>query len=93
MSNTVTLTPTKFENLRSGCTSFGYRAYDDDGQAYDNTVESIPNDDIEFLAMVAETDNKEVRAMLDFVINEKKGIEIDGMFYGWDKIKTTLLAE
>ena len=90
MSNKVTFEPTKFENVRTGHTTLGYRAYDDEGQAYDNTFDSIPDSDMEFLGLVNLTDNKEVRTMIDFIIEHEKGCEIGGTWYDWEDIKDVI---
>ena len=49
--NRIYIEPTKFTNLRDGEEYFGWRAFDDYAQAYDNTWEKadIPDDDISFL--------------------------------------------
>jgi hypothetical protein len=88
MSNRVTITSTKFVNIKEGSDTLGFRMYDDEGQQYDNTWESIPDNDLDVLAKVKdESDNKEVVAMLDFIQEVESGISIDGTWYDWDEIK------
>jgi hypothetical protein len=88
--NTVCIEPTKFISARSGNESFGYRIYDDNAQAYDNTWDAIPDDDMAVLRLVAESDNEEVQAMLSFVAENQKSIQIGGEFYAFEDIQALL---
>ncbi|TXI89801.1 MAG: hypothetical protein E6Q36_02735 [Chryseobacterium sp.] len=54
MSNMLSIIPTKFENVRSGATTYGVRVYDSYESAYDNTWDSIPDDDVELYWLVME---------------------------------------
>lgn len=88
MSNRVTITSTKFVNTKEGHDTLGFRMYDDEGQAYDNTWDAIPDNDLDVLAKIKdESYNKEVVAMLDFIQENENGISIDGTWYDWDEIK------
>lgn len=85
--NRVTIEPTKFVNVRTGHATFGVRVYDDEGQSYDNTWDSIPEDDLEVLKLVLASDNQTISAMMDFVQEHERGITIGGTEYSWGKIK------
>lgn len=85
--NRVTIEPTKFHNQRSGEITFGFRMYDDEGQSYDNTWESIPDDDLEVLDKVMQSDDFQVIGMLDFLLEHGLGLNIGNIFYAWDNIK------
>jgi len=89
MSNRVCFVPTKFENLRSGSITYGFRAYDSYGQTYSNTWESIPDDDLDFLQMIFNDyqDDAIIDEMFAYIISEKDGCEIDGEWFDWDQIK------
>jgi hypothetical protein len=87
MSNRISIDPTEFVNIRSGSKTFGVRVYDDYGCAYDNTWESIPDDDMDIIEKVLECENEVIRDMMNFVKEEEKGIDIDGTYYEWDEIK------
>jgi hypothetical protein len=87
MSNPVNIVPTEFLNVRSGNKTFGVRVYDDHDQAYDNTWESTPDDDLDVLEKVLECDNEAIRGIMDFVKENEKGVDIDGTYYDWDEIK------
>ena len=87
MSNSVAITPTIFTNARTQAVTYGYRAYDDYSQTYCNTLESIPDDDLDFLRMVVESADEVVSDMLDYVVDYEKTIDIDGTFYTYDEIK------
>lgn len=90
MSNRITVEPTKFVDVRSGQETFGYRIFDDYGCCYDNTLESIPDDDLELLKIVCENETDGVLAMIDFVTENENGIEIGGVFYDHEEIKHIL---
>ncbi len=85
--NKVTLEPTKFENVRTGQITFGWRAYDDRGQCYNNTMESIPDDDLELLKEAISDDNEEFQSMIHFIFEHETGIYIGGNWYSHDEIK------
>lgn len=56
MTNSLTIEPTKFENTRTGEVTFGVRVYDDYESCYDNTWESIPDDDLAVFNQAMEND-------------------------------------
>jgi hypothetical protein len=85
--NRVTIEPTKFVNIRNGEESHGYRMYDNYGSHYDNTLESIPDDDLELLKIVAENDNDVVCDMLNHLVETENGLEIGGQYYSYEEIK------
>lgn len=88
MSNRAVLEPTKFISVRSGRESYGYRFYDDYAGTYCNNLDSIPEDDLEFLKLVMESGLDEVgRGIMDFIIEEEHGVYIGDTWYEWDKIK------
>ena len=87
MSNLVTIEPTQFTNTRSGESTFGFRAYDDYGQTYENIFESIPDDNLEFLALVVEYPNEILGGMLEYARINEKVIKVGGTFYEYDEIK------
>jgi hypothetical protein len=90
MSNKVTIEPTKFVNIRSGSETVGFRMYDDYAQVYNNTWDSIPDDDMDLLKLVVTDDSVEVRDMLLFIKENEKGICIGDEFYDWEQIKKYL---
>lgn len=87
MSNRITFEPTEFTNVRTGEVSRGYRAYDDYASTYSNGWESIPDDDLEFLAMVIEDGNEEATKLLNHCAEHERGVFIGPVFYGWEKIR------
>lgn len=86
MSNRITIEPTKFIDVRSGHITFGVRVFDDYGQSYDNTWNSIPLDDLDVLKQVMASDDVVIIAMLDHVKENQLGVYIDE-YYTWDKIE------
>ena len=87
MSNTATIQPTIFCNHNTKDKTYGVRIYDNYGQSYDNTWESIPDDDFDILQQVLDNDNEIISTMFDFVSENKEGIMIGQEYYEWDKIK------
>ena len=90
MANVVNIVATKFENVTDGKTSLGFRAYDDYGSTYGNTLESIPDDDLEFLQAVCEdamTDETLSSMFGDSVRDSNTPLLINGTEYKWDDIK------
>ncbi len=89
MSNRVTIEPTKFVNVRTGSTTFGYRAYDDYGGTYSNILPSLPDDDLDFLKLVAETGLDEALSdMIDYCANRQSGLYVGNTWHNWDDIKS-----
>ena len=52
MSYCLCIEPTVFTDVRDNTVSYGYRWYDDGGQGYDNTWDSIPSEDSDVLRRV-----------------------------------------
>lgn len=90
MSNRVVIIPTIFTNARTGTISYGYFAYDNYEQTYCTILESIPDDDMEFLGMVIEYADNIVSRLLDFVQEEERGISIGSTYYEYNEIKAIL---
>ncbi len=90
MSNKITIEPTKFENVRTGVITYGYRAYDNYDQAYGNTFDSIPDDDLDFLSQVNENADQNTSEMLCFVKENQCGLFIGSEWYDYEDIKETL---
>jgi len=90
MSNRVTIEPTKFEDVRTGEVSYGVRVYDDYGQTYDNTWESLPDDDMDILHKVLQIEGDRYITDLMFdVVSDHKGLLIGGKWYDWEEIEET----
>ncbi len=87
MSNKVRIEPTIFQNRRTSEYTYGVRVYDDYEQFYDNTWEQIPDDDLECLEQLIESESKEIKSLLAYIKEEKEGVYIGGEWYSWDQIK------
>lgn len=85
--NCITLQATKFVNLPQGDETIGWRMYDNHGQTYDNTLESLVTEDLELLKIALESTDQQVLDMLSMMQEISKGIEINGNFYDWDQVK------
>jgi hypothetical protein len=79
--------PTEFINTRTGDRTYGVRVYDDYFATYDNTWDSIPDDDMEILKTVLKMDGTEIQDMFNNVQENEKGIGIGDNWYDWDEIK------
>lgn len=91
--NRVHIEPTKFINSRSGNETFGWRAFDDYSQAYDNTwsEKAVPKDDLEFLKRVLEvSDDETLWGMLDFCEENEQGIHVGNTFIEWQELSPLL---
>jgi hypothetical protein len=85
--NRITLQPTIFENHPQGDKTYGYRIYDNHGQTYCNTWESIPDDDVEILSMIMEDGDDIAQDILSFMHEQGSGLYIGDEWYDWDEIK------
>lgn len=80
-------------STRSGDESFGWRAFDDYAQAYDNTwsEKDIPEDDFAFLKRVLEaSDDEALWAMLEFCEESEQGIFVGDTFIEWEELSPLL---
>jgi hypothetical protein len=85
--NIVTIQPTIFENSPQGDKTFGYRMYDDYGQTYSNTWESMLTDDMEILQSVMDDGDDIAADMLSFLLENGKGLCIGNTWYDFEDIK------
>ena len=93
--NRVYIEPTKFTNLRDGKEYFGWRAYDDYAQAYDNTWEknAISDDGVAFLKRVLEmNDDETLWSMLDFCAENEHGVYVSDTLVDWQELSSLLEA-
>jgi hypothetical protein len=91
--NRVHIEPTKFTNSRSGEETFGWRAFDDYAQAYDNTwnEKDTPGDDLEFLKRVLKTsDDETLWGMMEFCEENEQGIFVGNTFFEWEELSPVL---
>ena len=91
MSNTVYLEPTEFKNIRTGDIDKGFRMFDNYGKTYDNTLESVPDDDLELLELVLTSYADEViGGMVDYLLDNKEDMYIGGTLYTYKQIEKYL---
>ncbi len=90
--NNVTIEPTQFVNMRSGNSTLGFRAYDDEDKVYCNVMEVISDDDLEFLeaAREAARGDEGFESMLDFCNENGKGLYIGDVWYEYFKIESII---
>ena len=86
MSNQVCLMSTEFKDV-DGVT-YGFRLYDDYANVYDNNAESFIEDDMKLLqfAVNASKDNPQAQEVFNYLLEHKKGIDINKTWYDWDEI-------
>ena len=89
MSNEVILEPTEFKDVRSGFISKGFRLFDDHASMYCNNMESIPDDDLEFLKLIMETYfyDETLIGIIEYLNENEEAITIGGTTYSYRKIK------
>jgi len=85
--NKVVIEPTVFENHRTALRTYGVRVYDDHGQAYDNTWDSIPDDDMDVLQLVSQSEDETIVGIIDFVIEQGNGLYVGPTWYTFEEIK------
>lgn len=90
MSNIATIQPTIFQDHNAEEKSFGVRVFDNYGQSYDNTWESIPDDDMAILKLVADNQNETVGGIFEFIVENENGIMIGKEYYDWEDIREFL---
>ena len=92
MNNRVTLQRTIFTNWNTQDQTYGYRAYDDQGQTYGNCFSllqmNLPDD--QFFRLVYSQCDEMVAAMVDSCYENALGIEIDGDDKSYEWVKETL---
>lgn len=76
--------PTKFENVRTGVVSYGARIWDGYGRTYTCLLDSIPDDDLEFLEIIME-DNTDAMScvILDTMQENEQGCFVGEVWYDW----------
>ena len=98
MSNEVTIQATQFVNMRGAektGSTFGFRIYDDYDSVYSNLMMEgefldISSEDLAFLKYVVDNASDKIEYMLDSVVENEKGMEINGTWYDWNEIKDIL---
>lgn len=87
MSNHINIEPTEFTNARNGEISYGVRVYDDHACTYQNSWDSIPDDDLDVLQLTMESADDVTNDMLDFVKENESGLYIGSEWYNWCDIR------
>jgi hypothetical protein len=85
----LTIQATTFTNHPNGEQTLGFRAYDEFGSSmYCNTMQSLPQDDLDFLAdaLVAAGDNTILQAMLRVAMHGDQ-VVINGKPYDLDEVE------
>jgi hypothetical protein len=92
MSNRAKIQPTKFVSVNDDFdgTTYGVRVYDDYSQTYDNTWDSIPDNDMDILRKVMKSGDEVIESILESLCENEKGIYIGSNWYDYDEIKDVL---
>jgi len=91
MSNTVTIQTIEFKNTSQGTSTFGIIVFDEDDQSYDNTWESIPENDFDIIVKSLHSDDSFIPELLSSVMENKKGLYVNNTFYEWKEIEYLFL--
>ena len=73
----------EFKNIRSGESSFGFIAFNDDRQTYILTPVALPKNHIEILKGTLEYEDDVIEGMIENAREHEKGMWIDDFFYEW----------
>lgn len=87
MSNKVIIEPTEFKNTRTGIISYGYIIYNDSDRSYDNTLDSIPENDLELLKLVLESNDIVIDELIADVFDCETGLYFGSTYYEFEQIK------
>jgi len=87
----ITIEPTIFINARTSKKTYGVRVYDEYGKSYDNTWDKIPTNDMDVLEkVITESDDPDIHTSIEFIKENKEGVNIGGENYNWHEIKDIL---
>ena len=64
-----------------------FLTWDDYEKAYDNTWESIPENDLDVLQKCLDSEDEIFIGMMDTLLENQSGVYINGTWYDWDEIK------
>lgn len=92
MSSRFTINRMEFHSRKDGEIYYGFTAYDDYNQMYDDslTKEEFELEGLDFLKLIFENNHNDTEifsAMMDFVIENQHRICIDGKMFDWEEIK------
>ena len=97
MSNRLCIQPTKFTNINNGVEdepTFGVRIFDDYGNSYTNSWDSIPENPLDILKIVCKDMNDDnTMAMIDNVQENELGLYVGDEWFEWDAIKDIICGE
>ncbi len=87
--NKPVLQATIFTNHPQCDGSFGWRIYDDEGQAYDNTLtaEQMTGGDLELLKIALKSLDECAAGIFAWMQEHEEGMHIGSTYYQWDQIK------
>lgn len=86
MNNILNLNAAKFEYF-NGDIHYGYTISDDYDMSFDINAEDMIEDDTALIKYVISTADSSTNDMLEHMIGEEKGLNINGCWYDWDEIK------
>ncbi len=94
MSNRITFQATIFLDHQKGKwdeeKSYGFRAYDNESQWYENQWEEIPEDNLDCLKKIINNPNPRdgvVEQFLSYMREHREGCYINKVWHEWDQIK------
>jgi hypothetical protein len=84
-----TLVTCEFHNTTGEVTK-GYRLYDEYGQTYCNTWQTIPEDDLEILELAIKDADDNAKTFFNFMKETESGITINGEWYDFEQVEDLL---
>ena len=92
MSNQVMLEKVEVKGTASKESEIGFRFYDDDVNILHFPLGGVPDYDVDLLEMVVKDwkEDIEVDILIDHLITNQKGLEINGNWYDYDDVKHVL---
>lgn len=84
MSNLVVLNSTTFKDHTGE--SKGYLIQDNYDCSHEKDLETVPTG-LDLLTLAMQSDNPVIISIIDSLVENDKGIKIDGEWYDWDDIK------
>jgi len=89
MKDPVYIVRTKFIDIMTDKLTMGYRIYDDNYSEYCNSLEDMPEDDMELLKIV----NDNSHEILSNVLYLKIPVDIDGNLYQYNDISDVFVLK
>ena len=94
MSNQVCIQRTTFVDQPNGEKTYGYRMFDDYESTYNNFYgeDFLEKPPLDAIAQIKVDGSRAEYDLFSFVVEEEKGITVDGEYFEWEQIKGLLIG-